>query len=88
MAINEEITQAQQRAEQQIALMQDEYGSEKHVVKNLEREKEAYRQDLEDALQNNFELKTLNTALREDVQSAKSKYERLKHTYSRSLIKE
>jgi hypothetical protein len=30
--------------------MQDEWGSEKYVVKNLEREKMAYRQDLEDAL--------------------------------------
>ena len=50
MAINEEMTQARQRAEHQIAIMQDEWGSEKHVVKNLEREKEAYRQDLEDAL--------------------------------------
>ena len=59
MAINEEITQAQQRAEQQIAIMQDEWGSEKHVVKNLEREKEAYRQDLEDALQNNRKMKLI-----------------------------
>ena len=64
--------------------MQDERKSEKQVLRNLEKENQACRQDLEDALENNFELKSLNTALRDDIQSAKNQYEKLKHTYRRS----
>ena len=58
--------------------MQDEIRREQQVVHVLEKEKESYRQNLEDALENNFELKSLNTALREDIQSAKTKYDKLK----------
>ena len=46
-------------------------------MRNLEKEKEAYRRDLEDALENNYELKSLNTALRDDMQSAKAKFEKM-----------
>ena len=47
--------------------MQDERINEKQVLRNLEKENQACRQDLEDALENNFELKSLNTALRDDI---------------------
>ena len=57
-------------------------------MRNLEKEKEAYRRDLEDALENNHELKSLNTALRDDMQSAKAKFEKMQQSYKRSSTSE
>ena len=68
--------------------MQDEQRTEKQIFRNLEKEKEAYRRDLEDALENNYELKSFNTALRDDMQSAKAKFEKLQHSYKRSSTSE
>ena len=59
--------------------MEEACNREQQLVQNLEQEKEIYRQQLEDAIENNRAYKSLNAALRLDIQNAKNKMQRLSY---------
>ena len=67
------MNQEQDKAREQISIMQEEWKREQQLVQELEREKEAYRQELTDAIDTNRELHSLNSALRRDIESTKNK---------------
>ena len=51
--LNDQMTSEQEKAREQISIMQQEWKREQVLVQELEKEKEEHRQDLEDLMENN-----------------------------------
>ena len=66
------MTSEQEKAREQISIMQQEWKREQVLVQELEKEKEEHRQDLEDLMENNRQLESVNTALRQGIEQAKN----------------